>query len=317
MITRAPQAEDLLPISLATLPVTSTVGVNLYLKTRPSEPPLLFSAAHNPITREHFEQLMRTGSTYLFIHRQDRDLYQHAVRQHWQSLLLDTSLPVLQRLAAVYELARESVGDVLATRDIEALVQTCQYYATTSASILGDAAVTAIQLSAVLHHDDQPATRATNVAAYAMLLGRALGLASGELIHLAIGGLLHDLGMQDIDSNLLSKPGRLLECERRVLKSHPALGLQRVLERNDLAEGAIMMIYQHHERCDGSGYPVGLSASEIHPWSRLCAIADVYDALTSGRPYRPAASRETALAILEGGAHTEFDREMVNCWQRC
>jgi len=75
-----------------------------------------------------------------------------------------------------------------------------------------------------------------------------------------------------------------------------------------------MMIYQHHERCNGSGYPVGCDKEEIHPWGRLCAIVDVYEALTSFRPYRPALSTQTALTILQRGFGTEFDEEMLTCW---
>lgn len=316
MITHAPLADDLLPISLATLPLTSTVGVNVYLKTRPSEPPLLFSAAHNPISRQHFEELMRKGASKLFIHRKDRDLYQQAVRDCWQSLLLDRSLPVIQRLAAAHDLTREALVEQFASRRTESIVQTCQHYAASSVAVLGNDPVTVSQLTYSLHTDHSLATHATNISAYATLLGRELGLAGNELAQLTTGAMLHDMGMLDVDAVILNKPGRLLDCERRLVQGHPGLGLQRVIDRRDLAEGAMMMIYQHHERLNGTGYPVTLSGNEIHPWGRLCSIVDVYAALTCDRPQRQPVLSQTALAVLERGAGIEFDREMVTCWRR-
>lgn len=316
MITRAPQAEELLPISLATLPLTSTVGVNIYLKTRPGEPPLLFSAAHNPIDREHFEELVHRGSDKLFIHRSDRDLYQQAVRECWESLVFDRSLPVLQRLAAVHDMTREALGEQLTLGHTDNIVQTCRHYGVTSIAVMGNDHVDMSKLQHALHHDASAATHAAKVSAYSALLGRALGLADLELGQLATGALLHDIGMLDIASVVVNKPGRLQDCERRAVQGHPGLGLQRVIDRRDLSAGVMMMIYQHHERWNGTGYPVGLSGKEIHPWSRLCSIVDLFAAMTSSRPYRQAANPQTALAVLDRGAGNEFDREMVTCWQR-
>lgn len=75
-----------------------------------------------------------------------------------------------------------------------------------------------------------------------------------------------------------------------------------------------MMVYSHHERMDGKGYPVGMVGAEIHPWAKLLAVVDVFDAITSARPYRMPMILPEALAFLERNAGTHFDREMVTCW---
>ena len=75
-----------------------------------------------------------------------------------------------------------------------------------------------------------------------------------------------------------------------------------------------MMVYQHHERIDGSGYPVSIVKDEIHPWAQLLSVVDVFDALTSKRPYRKKMRMEDALAYLEHRADTHFDSEIVRCW---
>ena len=89
-----------------------------------------------------------------------------------------------------------------------------------------------------------------------------------------------------------------------------------LIERDDLSFGQLMMTYQHHERMDGSGYPVGCLGDEIHPWAKLCAIVDVYEALTSNRPYRSPMTPKTALTLLDKGEGTEFDPEMLKCWRQ-
>jgi HD-GYP domain-containing protein (c-di-GMP phosphodiesterase class II) len=75
-----------------------------------------------------------------------------------------------------------------------------------------------------------------------------------------------------------------------------------------------MMVYQHHERLDGNGYPVGVVESEIHPWSKICSVVDVYEALTSYRPYRSPMSRKTAFEIMERDIGKAFDPEVLGCW---
>ena len=84
---------------------------------------------------------------------------------------------------------------------------------------------------------------------------------------------------------------------------------------SDLDEGQLMMAYQHHERLDGKGYPVGCVATDIHPWARLCSVVDVFEALTSQRPYRTPMPRSKALMLQQRDSGTAFDPEMFACWK--
>ena len=84
--------------------------------------------------------------------------------------------------------------------------------------------------------------------------------------------------------------------------------------REDVTWGGLMAVYQHHERVDGSGYPARLTGEEIHEWARICAIADVFDAMQSDRSYRKAHTLKDVLEYLESRAGREFDAEMVRCW---
>lgn len=307
--------DDLLPINLATASLTAAIGINVYLKQSQQEPAILYSAGHVGIASEQLKELIDEGCTKLYIHSHDRDVYQQAMRESWQELLLDQQLPTLDRVAALHDIVRNIMQYEFEHGTTDSIVANCQALGQGSVEALGTEPIVLKDLVRVLSHDYGTFTHSTNVSAYAVLLARALGFSKEDQVEIATGGLIHDLGKLDIDQQILNKPGKLDEQERKQIEMHPTLGLQRVIERDDLSQGVLMMVYQHHERMNGQGYPVGLSGDQIHPWGRLCAIVDVYEALTSNRPYRTALSSQTAFAVLQKGCRTEFDEEMLACWQ--
>ena len=98
------------------------------------------------------------------------------------------------------------------------------------------------------------------------------------------------------------------------MQMHPLRGFVDLRTSCNVGFEQLLMVYQHHERIDGKGYPVRLVGDEIHPWARMLTVVDVFDALTSKRPYREAMRLSDALDFLERGAGTHFDKEMVQCW---
>jgi diguanylate cyclase (GGDEF)-like protein len=141
-------------------------------------------------------------------------------------------------------------------------------------------------------------------------MGRALNLAEGEIQELKTMGLLHDIGKIAIDESILNKPGKLTESEWDEIKRHPEIGYRILSTVNDMSEMADFVLY-HHERWDGTGYPKGLKKEEIPFLSRVIAIADAYDAMTSDRSYREALPEEVAISQLQKNAGTQFDPELV------
>ena len=135
------------------------------------------------------------------------------------------------------------------------------------------------------------------LARYALALGRALGVDEPLLKALWLGGFLHDLGKVAVPDRILLKPGRLDLDERRIIQTHPAIGVEMVQSMQTLA-GVRPIIRHHHERYDGSGYPDGLRDQAIPLGARIMAVVDVYDALRTARPYKAAWSHEHAVAIL-------------------
>ncbi len=146
-----------------------------------------------------------------------------------------------------------------------------------------------------------------------LALGRALGLDDEALTQARRGALLHDIGKLGVPDSILQKAGPLDEAEWVVMRRHPVLA-HDLLYPIPFLRQALDIPYAHHERWDGTGYPRGLRADEIPLAARVFAVADVFDALTSNRPYRPAWTREQALEHIRDGAETHFDPTVVDAF---
>ena len=132
------------------------------------------------------------------------------------------------------------------------------------------------------------------VSKYSMLLAEKLGLTEIEKSKLRIGALLHDCGKIGVPDNIINKSGKLTEAEFTIIKGHTLLGYN-IIKHMTKDEEIINCVRSHHERCDGKGYPDGLSGNSINLFARIVCIADVYHAMTSDRSYRKALTKEKAI----------------------
>jgi putative nucleotidyltransferase with HDIG domain len=149
------------------------------------------------------------------------------------------------------------------------------------------------------------------VAALAVEVGEQLGLSAVRLRSLAIGGLLHDIGKLSVPDSILQKPASLEDDEFALIKRHPERGCELLSELGGFDESVKRLVLNHHERLDRKGYPRGLEASELDLETRILTVCDVYDALVSTRVYRPAWSKEDAVALVRKETGTAFDPRCV------
>jgi len=146
--------------------------------------------------------------------------------------------------------------------------------------------------------DHRTSEHLRRVQVYALEMGKELGLSSDELHAMRAAALLHDIGKLAVPEHIISKPGRLTQEEFEKLKIHPIVGAE-ILEQIDFPYPVVPIVRAHHERWDGSGYPDGLAGEDIPLNARILQVADIYDALTTERPYKPALSTQEAFAVME------------------
>ena len=148
------------------------------------------------------------------------------------------------------------------------------------------------------------------VRGYSLVIARSHGVPDAKLSDIEHGVLLHDIGKIGIPDAILLKPGPLTPAEWKIMRRHPEIGRQ-IVERIPFLRGAVPIVYHHHERWDGTGYPLALRGEEIPLGARIFAVADALDAMTFDRPYSRAISFETARAEIERCAGTHFDPNVV------
>ena len=146
-------------------------------------------------------------------------------------------------------------------------------------------------------------------------IARAMGFSEEELAHVRRGSLLHDIGKMGIPDTILLKPGKLTEEEWVIMHKHPVQAFE-MLSTIEYLRPALDIPYCHHEKWDGTGYPRGLKKQEIPLAARIFAVADVYDALTSDRPYRKAWTRDKAIEYIMNESGSHFDPKVVEMFYR-
>jgi putative nucleotidyltransferase with HDIG domain len=163
--------------------------------------------------------------------------------------------------------------------------------------------------------DSETHGHSERVVSYSLRLGREYGLDEPQMKALEFGSLLHDIGKIGVPDSILRKPAKLTEEEWVRMREHPLHG-QQILRGIEFLEGAARVVAQHHEKWDGSGYPLGVSGEQIDLCARIFSVADAFDAMTSDRVYRRGKSYEAAAQELDEWAGRQFDPTVVQAFHR-
>lgn len=174
-----------------------------------------------------------------------------------------------------------------------------------------------ISLSDIRSIDDYTFEHSLNVCILAIMAGIGLGYNKPKLIELATGALLHDVGKLKIPLPILNKPGKLTNEEFEIIKKHTVYGYEMVRGNPAISAVSSYITLCHHERCNGSGYPLGLKAQNIHQAAKIVAVADVFDALTTNRVYRRKMKYHEAIEYIVSLIGTQFDEAVVHQFIQC
>jgi HD-GYP domain-containing protein (c-di-GMP phosphodiesterase class II) len=162
-------------------------------------------------------------------------------------------------------------------------------------------------------YDREITIHTLRVTALSLEMGRFMGLSNDELVYIQYGTLLHDIGKLGIPNSIIHKPGKLTAYEYRVVQQHPIYANEWIAKGEDYEPAKVIPLF-HHEKWDGSGYPYGLKGDEIPLLARIVAVVDVWDAITSDRPYRKAMCNDRAIHLIKTEAGHHFDPTAVDAF---
>lgn len=168
-----------------------------------------------------------------------------------------------------------------------------------------------LQLTGIRDIDNYTFLHSVDVCIYSTIIGKKLGYGKDPLMALGMGAILHDLGKCKVPIDILQKPDKLTDSEFRQMKLHTVHGCEIIKSSYNLSSKIANIAFQHHEKWDGSGYPLGLTANTIDPLARIVALADVYDALTSDRVYKKRELPHIAAEYIKNNSGVLFDPFIV------
>lgn len=173
-----------------------------------------------------------------------------------------------------------------------------------------------LNLTDIRSFDDYIFAHCVNVCILAVMTAISMDYNELQLRDLGVGAILHDMGKMLVSKSILDKPGKLTPPEMAKVQEHSRFGFDVLREQRELSLLSAHVAFQHHEKVDGTGYPRGLKGIEIHEFSRIVAVADVYDALTADRVYRKAFLPHEALKMVSDGSGSQFDTEIVKFFMK-
>ena len=304
-----------MPVQVEMLRRLQHSNVDLHIQYEADCEPVLYYRAGCPLEADQASRLIETGIRQIFVRADEFHRFASHLLESVDSHSEHEAVPPAERFAVLQLAMAVEIEHAARLVDCGPYVAVADKLGRELTSMLVNNNVLPRDLFRLARHDFNTFTHITNVASYGVLLAERLGLCDGsEFEALAKAAILHDIGKRFIPVSILQKPAKLDPEERAIIETHPQRGYEELCARDDMTHEQLMMVYQHHERFDGKGYPVGFQGEEIHPWARMLAVVDVFDAMTGTRPYRRPGTAAEAMDYISRSAGTHFDPEMVACW---
>ena len=200
--------------------------------------------------------------------------------------------------ASVRERVAQGIQYVYSNTSSPEMVQATDTIASDLLSAINENDAIAIDISTLKTSDEYTFKHSVDVATIAMIVAKQQGLSQAQIHEIGVTGLLHDVGKTKVPLEILNKPSRLNKAEFTVMKQHSVYGYHIIKDRPEVSPQIALGVLQHHEKINGSGYPMGVGEDKICPYAKILAVADIYDALVTERPYKAAYSQRDAVEMI-------------------
>lgn len=301
-------SDEYLPIALKTLRVNTVLGCDLYLENRTESDIryVLYCSGASVIKPDTIEELLMHKVERLFIRKEDQGKY----LQYVESVLghiINGNIDMKIKSQMVYEIAKNIMIDVLDDPRSGKNVERSKDWVSNAVEFIMKNADASSNMIRVISYDYYTYTHSVNVSVLGLLFSRYIGLGDTEMRSLGTGLLLHDIGKTQIGAEIVNKNGRLSDEEFAEIKKHVELGAHILEQTGGIEDASFFAVMQHHEKCNGMGYPKGLKGNNIHKYGKIAKVVDVYDALTTRRSYSDARKPFFALKIMKDEMEGSFD----------
>ncbi|MEA3289746.1 MAG: HD-GYP domain-containing protein [Campylobacterota bacterium] len=273
-----------------------------------------------------FKKLLDKGDTYnekiqqyiknknikhIFVLYEDHEEYQHDIENYLKKIKDDSNVSNIKKSEILHELASDLMYDMLdGELNPKKIIQANNVVNDKVDLLLSDHNAVKAMLK-VTSHDYYTYTHSVNVSTYALGFGSFLKLTDQQLRTLGMAGMMHDLGKKKIPSEIINKKGKLSDDEFKTMRSHPTFGVDLLKELGETNNLLFDIVEQHHEKLDGTGYPHQRTAKDIHPFAKIMAVCDIFDALTTKRSYKPAMKSYDAFSLMRHSMNNEIDQKIL------
>lgn len=200
--------------------------------------------------------------------------------------------------ASVRERVAQGIQFVYNNTNSPEMVEATDSIATDLLAAINENDAIAIDISTLKTSDEYTFKHSVDVATIAMIVAKQQGLSQEQIHEIGVAGLLHDVGKTKVPLSILNKPSRLNDAEFMVMKQHSLYGYEIIKDRPEVSAQIALGVLQHHEKINGTGYPMGVKDDKICPYAKILAVADIYDALVTERPYKAAYSQRDAVEMI-------------------
>lgn len=285
------------PILLEAILVDSILEFDLFIQV--NNQMVLYRSTEMPFTERTRQKLLDNKVGRLYITNEKVEAYQRYIENNLSKILSDPNVREDKKASILYQTSTTLVKDVLANPTLGDNIKRAQEMVSSTVKyiLLGRQAFHS--LMKITSFDYYTYTHSVNVCTYSIALAQQMGLNDEQFLHeLGTGALLHDVGKSRVSDRILNKRGRLNQVEFEIIKKHPQWGVEILRDTNEISEDSLFPILQHHERGDCQGYPHGISLDDMHIFSKIVAIADAFDAMTTQRVYQKAVGSYPALKLM-------------------
>nr|MBN2278534.1 HD domain-containing protein [candidate division Zixibacteria bacterium] len=301
-----------LPIYLESLRIDTVLSFDLYIKI--GEEMILYRSADLPFSEKTLDKLLENNVNRLYVSEKFKDKYQKYIEQNLDKILNDRKIPEKKKANILYDTSKSLMKDVLENPTFGENIRRSTSMVTHTVGFILKGQAAFHNLLRISSFDYYTYTHSVNVCTFAVALAQQLGIRDDKSLNeLGMGALLHDIGKSKISDRILNKRTTLSPMEFELMKKHPKWGIEILSGTDMINPVSYYPVLQHHERGGKDGYPNGIGLSEMHDYSKIVAIVDSFDAMTTERVYQKA--KETFPALQQMfSMKNAYERKMLKAF---